>query len=172
MHSIRIAMIILALISCESLQAQTAPSTQPGMVSRAQRDALIAKARQRMTKDRQKYSSAQLAECEQLYQVANKNWRSDEAVAALNKMIEKYPDTNRTGCGSLYLAQYSSGEEQQRRRPAHRAFAAREHRFSSYPAQDVSAPSRTFVTSLFDYDGRGHHTAGQTRRDLKNTHTL
>jgi hypothetical protein len=85
----------------------SAQSTQPaGQASREHRDRLIAKARQRMAQDRTKYEPHQLKECEDLYQVANKNWRSDESRTCLKVMIEKYPDVNRTGCAALYLAQY------------------------------------------------------------------
>lgn len=65
-----------------------------------------------MRRDTEKYSKEQLAECEDLYQVANKNWRTPEAATALKVMMEKYPDVNRTGCAALYLAQYASGDEQ------------------------------------------------------------
>ncbi len=93
----------------------TQPSTQPGgMASREHRDELIKRARERMMKDQQKYDIAQLKECENLYQVANKNWRSEEAKSTLKVMIEKYPDVNRTGCAALYLTQYERGEEQER----------------------------------------------------------
>jgi tetratricopeptide (TPR) repeat protein len=86
------------------------------MASREHRDRLIAQARQRMLQDRGKYSDEQLKECEDLYQVANKNWRSDSAKASLKVMIERYPDLNRTGCGALYLAQYERDREARIRR--------------------------------------------------------
>lgn len=65
----------------------------------------------RMAADAKKYKPEQIREAEQLYQTMNKNWRSDEGKAALKKMIEKYPDINRTGCAELYLGQVSDGEE-------------------------------------------------------------
>ena len=65
----------------------------------------------RMALDAKKYKPDQLREAEQLYQTMNKNWRSDEGKAALKKMIEKYPDVNRTGCAELYLGQVSEDEE-------------------------------------------------------------
>ena len=105
---------MLCLVGQVRAQA-TQLSTQPGgMASREHRDELIKRARERMMKDQQKYDIAQLKECENLYQVANKNWRSEEAKSTLKVMIEKYPDVNRTGCAALYLAQYERGEEQER----------------------------------------------------------
>lgn len=106
------------------LEAQLVAATQPGGpqsaatadkpaledASRAERDALIAKARQRARKDAGKYKPEEMAEAESLYQTANKDWRSPEAIVALKQMIEKYPDVNRTGCAVLYLGQMSQGE--------------------------------------------------------------
>jgi TolA-binding protein len=47
--------------------------------------------------------------------VANKNWRSEEAKKSLEELLKKYPDTNRTGCAVLYMAQWSEGEEREKR---------------------------------------------------------
>jgi hypothetical protein len=69
----------------------------------------------KMLRDRQKYTPEQLDEAESLYQVANKKWGSPEAAESLQKMIQKYPDINRTGCAVLYVAQRSQGEERARR---------------------------------------------------------
>lgn len=69
---------------------------------------------QRMAQDQKKYTSEQLREAEQLYQVANKDWRSAEAKASLQTMIEKYPDVNRTGCAVLYLGQMSEGADREK----------------------------------------------------------
>lgn len=85
-----------------------------GPVTPAQREKLVARARQRMRQDSQKHSPAQLREAEELYQVANKNWRTPEAKASLEQMVEKFPNVNRTGCAVLYLAQYSEGAERER----------------------------------------------------------
>lgn len=71
-------------------------------------------ARARMQRDLRKYNRQKLGEAEQLYQVANKNWRSDEAKQSLRQMIERFPDINRTGCAVLYLGQYAEGEERER----------------------------------------------------------
>jgi TolA-binding protein len=99
-------------------QPNQAPATAPAdeafavpEASREARDTLIAEARQRMRQDRDRYTPEQLKEAEDLYQVANKDWRSDSARAALRVMIEKYPDVNRTGCAVLYLGQMSRGDE-------------------------------------------------------------
>lgn len=68
-------------------------------------------ARARAAKDRETYSAEQLREIEQLYQVANRNWRSPEAVASLEQLIGKFDKANRTGCAVLYLGQMSEGEQ-------------------------------------------------------------
>ena len=73
------------------------------------RQAFREKFDQKMTHDRAKYTRAQLAEAEQLYQVANQKWGTPEATASLEKMIKQYPDINRTGCAMLYIAQKSEG---------------------------------------------------------------
>jgi hypothetical protein len=66
---------------------------------------------QKMAKDREKYTPEQLRDAEQLYQVANQKWGTPEANESLQSMIQKYPDINRTGCATLYVAQRSQGEE-------------------------------------------------------------
>jgi len=73
------------------------------------RDNAKAAARARMRQDRGKYSPEILGEVENLYQTANKDWRSPGAVAALEKLVNEYPDLNRTGCAILYLGQMSQG---------------------------------------------------------------
>jgi cell division protein FtsB len=79
----------------------------------AGRAALRARVRERMARDSKKYTRDQLREAETLYQAANKDWRSPVARASLEKMIATYPDLNRTGCATLYLAQWSKGEERE-----------------------------------------------------------
>ncbi len=79
--------------------------------SQQRRDSAKAKARARMRQDHGKYSREVLSEVEQLYQTANKNWRSPGAVAALEKLVNEYPDLNRTGCAVLYLGQMTQGAE-------------------------------------------------------------
>lgn len=84
-----------------------------GMADATQRETLKLKARQRARQDAKKYSKAQLQEAEELYQVANKNWRSPEAKASLEAMLARFPDINRTGCAVLYLAQMSESGERE-----------------------------------------------------------
>jgi hypothetical protein len=67
-----------------------------------------------MAQDHQKYNQQELSEAENLYQVANKNWGTLEASNSLQKMIQKYPDIDRTGCAVLYVAQMSKGEDRAR----------------------------------------------------------
>lgn len=86
----------------ESLKAQQAAENR--------RKALREKFDQKIAQDRKKYTAEQLREAEDLYQVANQKWGSPEAIESLHKMIAKYPDINRTGCASLYVAQRSEGE--------------------------------------------------------------
>jgi bla regulator protein BlaR1 len=90
--------------------AGAAAAVQPNQVTQAARDVLKRKARARSALDSRKYKPEQLADCEQLYQVANKNWRAPEAIVSLKQMVEKYPDVNRTGCAVLYLGQMSEGD--------------------------------------------------------------
>lgn len=94
--------------------AAAKPPAAGEQVAAAQREKLVAKARQRMRQDAQKHSREQLREAEELYQVANKNWRTPEAKQSLEQMVKKFPNVNRTGCAILYLAQYSEGEERER----------------------------------------------------------
>jgi TolA-binding protein len=71
-------------------------------------------AQQRMRSDLQEHNRQELGEAEKLYQVANKNWRSDEAKQSLQQMVERFPDVNRTGCAVLYLGQMSEGDHRER----------------------------------------------------------
>jgi len=69
------------------------------------------KARKRAAEDRRHYKPEELAEIESLYQVANKNWRTDEARQSLKKLLDTYDRANRTGCATLYMGQMSEGKE-------------------------------------------------------------
>ena len=71
------------------------------------------KARERMREDRNEYDNEELQEIEKLYQVANKNWRTEEAKTSLEALIKKYKKANRTGCAVLYLGQMSTGEQRE-----------------------------------------------------------
>jgi len=68
----------------------------------------------RLAQDQGKLTQAQLQEAEQLYQVANTNWGTPEAIQSLQTMIKKYPDCDRAGCATLYLAQMSNGDDRAR----------------------------------------------------------
>jgi hypothetical protein len=65
----------------------------------------------KMAQDRDRYTQEQLRDAENLYQVANQKWGTPEAAESLDTMIKKYPDINRTGCATLYVAQKSQGDE-------------------------------------------------------------
>ena len=69
--------------------------------------------RRRTAEDRKTYTLDQLREIEQLYQVANRQWRTPEAKESLKTLITKYPKANRTGCALLYMGQMSSGVEKE-----------------------------------------------------------
>ena len=93
----------------EGAGAQPAAQAAQAMMQKNQ-----VKARERMRADLKKHKQDELRKAEALYQVANKNWRSDEAKQSLQQMVEQYPDINRTGCAVLYLGQYAEGEERER----------------------------------------------------------
>ncbi|MCG8402751.1 MAG: hypothetical protein MJA84_14350 [Firmicutes bacterium] len=94
------------------LRAQLEPVLEKAKLEKA-RDTWRAKARQRMQLDSEKHDAQTLQKVEKLYQSANKNLRGDDTRQILNKLIEQYPDCNRTGCAVLYLAQMSTGKEQE-----------------------------------------------------------
>ena len=75
------------------------------------RKALQERFEKKMAQDQHKYTPEQLREAENLYQVASQKWGSPEATESLQTMIKKYPDINRTGCATLYVAQTSQGDE-------------------------------------------------------------
>jgi len=70
-------------------------------------------AKKRMRKDSDIYSRDELREIEKLYQVANKQWKSQEGKDSLKELISKYDKANRTGCALLYLGQMSKGQERE-----------------------------------------------------------
>lgn len=71
------------------------------------------KAKQRMRKDAEHYSRDDLRKIETLYQVANKQWRTQEGKDSLEILIDKYDHANRTGCALLYLGQMSQGKDRE-----------------------------------------------------------
>lgn len=68
-------------------------------------------ANKRANEDKRHYRPDELADIESLYQVANKNWRTDEARESLKKLLAKYDKANRTGCATLYMGQMSEGQD-------------------------------------------------------------
>lgn len=95
-----------------ALKAELAP-----VLAEAKAKAIVAEqrsaAKQRMRKDAEIYSRDELKEIESLYQVANKQWRTEEGKESLKVLIEKYDKANRTGCALLYLGQMSKGTERE-----------------------------------------------------------
>ena len=87
----------------EPLKAQQATDNR--------RKALRENFNKKMQQDQAKYTPEQLRDAEGLYQVANQKWGTPEATESLKKMIEKYPDINRTGCAVLYIAQKTEGAD-------------------------------------------------------------
>jgi hypothetical protein len=71
------------------------------------------KARERMREDSEQYSRDDLRKIESLYQVANKQWKTQEGKDSLEILIEKYDNANRTGCALLYLGQMSTGKQRE-----------------------------------------------------------
>jgi hypothetical protein len=116
------AMPFLELVSIEELtpemfvtyeaSRQESLGTAEGALPRASdRTGQQLKARKRMQQDLS-FSDQERQEIESLYQVANKQWQTQEARDSLNTLVEKYKRANRTGCAILYLGQMSHGDEQ------------------------------------------------------------
>ena len=88
------------------------------ILEKAQKERLVNeqrdKARARMRKDSEVYSRDELKVIENLYQVANKKWRSEEGKESLKTLIGTYDKANRTGCAILYLGQMSKGVEREK----------------------------------------------------------
>lgn len=93
------------------LEAKLAPVLEQERVKQVvkQQQAL---AHERMMMDGEIYQRHDLQIIEKLYQTANKDWKSDDAKASLQLLVEKYPRANRTGCALLYLGQMSEGDKQ------------------------------------------------------------
>lgn len=98
-------------IAATMATSSTAEELKP--VEEAARIELKEQARERMRQDRKEYSRQELGELEELYQIANKNWKTDKAKAkkAMEELIKDYKKANRTGCAVLYLGQLSHGDE-------------------------------------------------------------
>jgi hypothetical protein len=76
-------------------------------------EALRAKAQERMALDRNLLSSDELRALESLYQSANRDLRSPDAKAKLTEVVRRFPQSNRAGCATLYLAQLSESAERE-----------------------------------------------------------
>ena len=94
------------------LAASTAPVVAEAEAKRRV-NIQVAKARKRMRQDATVYSHDDLKKIEELYQVANHKWRTQEGKESLKQLIEKYDKANRTGCALLYLGQMSQGKDRE-----------------------------------------------------------
>ena len=69
----------------------------------------------RMSSDVERYGRETAARIEDRYQVANRERSTEASRTALEEVIRDYPDSNRAGCGALYLAQWARGAEREAR---------------------------------------------------------
>lgn len=93
--------------------AASADAPSSTAASEQQRERQRGFAKSRVRQDNRRFPK-DVAAAEQLYQVADQNWRSEEARKSLATMIEKFPELNRTGCAVLDFGQWSSGEQRER----------------------------------------------------------
>jgi len=86
------------------------------------KDRLLAAARQmgmqksvaaRFQKDREAYTEEDMAQVEKIYQEASKKWGTDEMREGLERLIDEFPGTNRSGCAMMYLAQWAKGQQRE-----------------------------------------------------------
>ncbi|MBS0202660.1 MAG: hypothetical protein JSS49_07145 [Planctomycetes bacterium] len=96
----------------KTLEQALAPVMEQQLTAQRVRQQQV-KARERMSKDTEIYSRAQIREIESLYQVANQKWQTEEGKNSLKELIKKYDKANRTGCATLYLGQMSEGAEKE-----------------------------------------------------------
>ena len=114
------------------------------------------KAHERMRRDAQTFSEQELDEIETLYQVANKNWRSQKAQDSLKTLVQKYKKANRTGCAILYLGQMSRGKEQ----TAYFRRAIANHSDCFYgDGVQVGALARFFLGNVYQANGDAEKAA-------------
>lgn len=107
--SILILILLPFICSCKSL------SDRQGAEAKDRQKQYHSRFKERIAADKKIYTEKQLAKAEEMYRKANgKGWMTSEAKASLEKMIEQYPQSNRAGCGTLYLAQWADGEEMER----------------------------------------------------------
>jgi len=77
----------------------------------SRRKALQGKIERRIAADREKYSQDEILEAEKLYRVISQKPGTPEAADSFKTLREKFPENNRTGCASLYMAQRTQGED-------------------------------------------------------------
>jgi hypothetical protein len=136
--------IILALFA--SLVAGVpAQETDPAV------KALRARAQERMRQDLAIYSRDDFQKLEELYQSANKDLKSPDAKAILQRVVKEYPKSNRAGSAVLYLAQLTSGAE----REAYLKAAIADHEDTWYgDGVQVGALARVQLAAFYAAEGR------------------
>jgi hypothetical protein len=107
------AALLLTLASPATAQKKDPPKISEQKLEQIQRNNKR-KAQEMMARDSRLYSTKEMADLEQTYQIANQNTRSPEAIEALKKVVEKYPKSNRAGCAALYLGRWTQGDEQEK----------------------------------------------------------
>jgi hypothetical protein len=128
-----------------AVATNTQESAEPAL------DALRAKAQERMRQDRSTFSVPELQEIETTYQRANRDLRSPQSRETLQQLVQKYPKSNRAGCGVLYLAQMSSGSE----REQYLKTAIETHSDAWYgDGAQVGALARLQLASVYANSGR------------------
>jgi len=101
-----------AVVAAGTMVVSTA-SAEPEKVSDRERKKLRKEALERMAEDRKEYDRQEMGELEELYQIANNNWKTDKSKVrkAMKELVKKYKKANRTGCAMVYLGQKSYGKE-------------------------------------------------------------
>ncbi|MGI9241437.1 MAG: M56 family metallopeptidase, partial [Verrucomicrobiales bacterium] len=78
-------------------------------VSDQRRERNVARSRERVAADVARIGAAAVHEAELLYQAAKKMVAPDEVEAAMAPLFERFPASNRAGCGALFLARMKGG---------------------------------------------------------------
>jgi len=93
------------------LEAKLAPVLEQERVKEVavQQKAL---ARERILMDAEFLSRPELNAIEKAYQIANRDWKNEEAKKAVIFLTTKFPHANRTGCAVLSYAQANPDQEQ------------------------------------------------------------
>ena len=71
-------------------------------------------ARKKDADERRKYSAADIAKAEELYQQAANILSEDASKKLLDSVVSVYPQLNRAGCAQLYRARQETGPEKER----------------------------------------------------------